>query len=75
MNEAYSGKTISAMRDQTRMAMCVFMFAVLAFNPFGSLIGSGNSFDGIEGLGASRTLKGVDVGRLILQSILDISKQ
>nr|AHB60716.1 sterol regulatory element-binding protein [Mimachlamys nobilis] len=55
--------TINAMRDQTRMAMCIFMFAVIAFNPFGALLSPGSQ--GLD-MGAasipSRTLQSVSEG-------------
>ncbi|XP_060074168.1 sterol regulatory element-binding protein 1-like [Ylistrum balloti] len=55
--------TINSMRDQTRMAMCIFMFAVLAFNPFGALLSPGSQ--GLD-VGASsysgRTLQGISEG-------------
>ncbi|XP_071951567.1 sterol regulatory element-binding protein 1-like [Antedon mediterranea] len=47
------------MLDRTRMGLCIFLFAVLAFNPFGSLITNQNSPS--DDYGTGRTLLGVDV--------------
>ncbi|KAK3100385.1 hypothetical protein FSP39_019112 [Pinctada imbricata] len=60
-SETYTGKVFGGMKDQSRMALCVFMFAVLAFNPFGAMIntaGKRESF--ISGEYSSRTLKAID---------------
>lgn len=51
---------MQTMRDQTRMALCIFMFAVLAFNPFGALIGSNADSENFLGQHAGRTLKNVN---------------
>lgn len=59
---------MQTMRDQTRMALCIFMFAVLAFNPFGILLGSSSNSDGFAGQHAGRTLKNVN-GRCYLCEI------
>ncbi|XP_062603205.1 sterol regulatory element-binding protein 1-like [Saccostrea cucullata] len=56
------GNVMNTMRDQTRMVLCVFMFAVLAFNPFGALIGSSSNSDGYIGQHAGRTLKNINDG-------------
>lgn len=51
---------INSMRDQTRMAMCIFMFAVLAFNPFGALLSPGTrNIDLGAASGTGRTLQGL----------------
>ncbi|KAK3579818.1 hypothetical protein CHS0354_014965 [Potamilus streckersoni] len=47
--------------DRTRMTLCIFMFAILAFNPFGSLFSTGglNMSEQISGASfAGRTLQG-----------------
>ncbi|ELT88175.1 hypothetical protein CAPTEDRAFT_165299 [Capitella teleta] len=36
------------MLDRSRMAVCIFMFAVLAFNPFGKILGKGISLQGSD---------------------------
>ncbi|OWF55632.1 sterol regulatory element-binding protein 1-like [Mizuhopecten yessoensis] len=62
-NNGFGMATINTMRDQTRMAMCIFMFAVIAFNPFGALLKTGSQ--GFEMGAASipgRTLQGVSEG-------------
>lgn len=51
---------MQTMRDQTRMALCIFMFAVLAFNPFGALIESNADSENFMGKHAGRTLKNVN---------------
>ncbi|XP_033742232.1 sterol regulatory element-binding protein 1-like [Pecten maximus] len=60
---SFGMKTINSMRDQTRMAMCIFMFAVLAFNPFGALLSPGSQgLDMRAGSFPGRTLQGVSEG-------------
>ncbi|XP_013400121.1 sterol regulatory element-binding protein 2, partial [Lingula anatina] len=59
-SDGSSSLTTRAMMDRSRMALCVFMFAILAFNPFGALMGSVDR--GIAGdytgghMGSARTL-------------------
>ena len=55
--------TLGGMLDRSRMTLCVFMFAFLAFNPFTSLLGGAVSkIDGVGGgHGGGRTLQSVDV--------------
>ena len=38
-----NGATIATMTNGTRFTLCIFMLAVLAFNPFGSLLQVGMS--------------------------------
>ncbi|XP_069129504.1 sterol regulatory element-binding protein 1-like isoform X2 [Argopecten irradians] len=59
---SFGMKTINSMRDQTRMAMCIFMFAVLAFNPFGSLLSPGSQNLEMGANFPGRTLQGVSEG-------------
>ncbi|XP_033098326.1 sterol regulatory element-binding protein 1-like isoform X2 [Anneissia japonica] len=47
------------MLDRTRMGLCIFLFAVLAFNPFGSLITNQDAPSGEYGGG--RTLLATDI--------------
>jgi hypothetical protein len=48
----------SGMMDRSRLTLCVFMFAVLAFNPFSLLFGSKMSSVGSENSGHyGRTLQ------------------
>lgn len=63
-DSSLSGENVmQTMRDQTRMALCIFMFAVLAFNPFGALIGSNADSENFLGQHAGRTLKNVNDGQ------------
>lgn len=42
--------SVGGMADKSRFALCVFMFSILAFNPFGSMLGSiGSSAGGSYG--------------------------
>ena len=67
--------------DRTRLVLCVFMFSILAFNPFGFLInkgfesfmvGSGTGFSGDSDTmsAGGRKLMG---GKIIYPSLIDIS--
>ena len=44
-------ETVSSMNigmlDRSRMALCVFMFAIIAFNPFSMLVAKGGQLDGV----------------------------
>jgi len=64
------------MMDRHRMIVCVFLFGILAFNPFSSLIGNDAGDVGLNGggsFGNSRKILGVedgsDMGRSLLSSI------
>ena len=53
------------MMDRHRMIVCVFLFGILAFNPFSSLIGSDSGNGGLNGdgsFGNSRKILGVEDG-------------
>ncbi|XP_052078651.1 sterol regulatory element-binding protein 1-like isoform X2 [Mytilus californianus] len=56
-----SSSVVGGMADKSRFALCVFMFSILAFNPFGSLIGSIGSDGSNSGYHrGGRTLLGLD---------------
>ncbi|KAJ8297991.1 hypothetical protein KUTeg_024522 [Tegillarca granosa] len=41
IKDTFDGSTVGGMLDRSRMVLCIFMFGILAFNPFGFLVNSG----------------------------------
>jgi hypothetical protein len=72
--------SVGGMADKSRFALCVFMFSILAFNPFGSMLGSiGSSAGGSHGgsIRGGRTLlelngKNIHVYNIFYNSIIEI---
>ena len=53
---------LPGMLDRSRVFLAMFMFAIFAFNPFGTLLNGGGGLSDAHMHGAARTLQGVEEG-------------
>jgi hypothetical protein len=60
-------KSISGMLDRSRFVLCMFMFAIFAFNPFGAMVDGfnyiawGSNYQSIHTPGGRNILEHVDL--------------